>query len=115
MVYDSTGPVTVLLAFDSDMTGKSELARYIEVDPAAETNPAYTVIVIVGRGYWWFDKEAGWIETLAHPDSPYQEVLGFCTGLSNTLGGIANALRGFNFGEYIAPPGKPRITRSLKD
>jgi len=108
-VYDSSGPPTVLLAFDSDMSAKSEMMRYVEADPGAKDNPAHVAIVVVGRGYWWFHKKHGWIETLANSDIPYQEVLGFCTGLSNTLGEKANSMRGFNFGEYLDPPGNPKI------
>lgn len=108
-VYDNSGPATVLLAFDSDMSAKSELMRYFEADPGAKDNPAFMAIVVVGRGYWWFHKKHGWVETLANPDIPYQEVLGFCAGLSNTLGQKANSMRGFNFGEYLDPPGNPTI------
>lgn len=108
-VYDKSGPATVLLAFDSDMSAKSEMMRYAEADPSAKDSPAYMAIVVVGRGYWWFHEEDGWVETLANPEIPYQEVLGFCTGLSNTLGSVANSMRGFNFGEYLDPPGNPKI------
>lgn len=114
IVYDNTGPATVLLAFGSDISMKSELSRYLEVDPRGKDSPAYVAIVVVGRGYWWFKKGTGWVETLANPDVPYQEVLGFCTGLSNTLGGIANSMRGFNFGEYLDPPGDPQIASALE-
>lgn len=109
ITFDKSGLRTVLIAFDSDMTGKSELARYVEVDPQGRDNPAIVVILVVGRGYWWYDRDAGWVESLAKSDEPYQEVLSFCTGLSNTLGDVANSMRGFNFGSYLNPSAEARI------
>jgi hypothetical protein len=75
-------PASVLFALSSNLAvgGKTELARYDELRGNAV--PPLSALCIVGRGYWWFDKDRfqQWPERYE-----YAEVMGF-------LGGIMNAL-----------------------
>lgn len=74
--------IPALFAYGSDLSRKSELDRYRELDPEADTRPAIPVFCVVGKGYWWFH-EHGW---KFHPASDdHDEVIDFICGISNTI------------------------------
>ena len=114
-------PINVIFAFDSDLSGSpdNELTRYFELDGGANTQPAITVICIVGRGYW-FRGDGCW--QMFPPSTDLQEVLAFLAGISNTIPQIL-ALKGRpRFGNYltdetqrtkIVAPQKQKIGRRL--
>jgi|SRR6056297_570515 len=91
-------PIHALFAFDSDLegSGKSELDRYIEIDPSR--SPAISVICVVGKGYWYSGEE-GWQYYQASDD--HTEVLSFLAGISNTMPKLLSAKGRPQFGSYL--------------
>lgn len=47
---------TSLFAFDSDLSKKSELERYLKYDNNFFTNPSITVLTVANKGYYFFIK-----------------------------------------------------------
>lgn len=47
---------SVLFAYKSDLKSKSELDRFKENDEYFNTDPAVKIILVVGKGYWVFNK-----------------------------------------------------------
>ena len=93
----------VLFAFDSDLTSKTELERYAEIDPNWATRPMFQVICVLGRGYWRFGDKNVWHEQIADPKAPYEELVGFLTGFTNTLCAKANRTELVDFSHYLDP------------
>ena len=93
--------IPAFFAFDSDLAngGKSELARYQELDDKALTDPAIRVLCIVGRGYWCVTADGKWHDFPATAE--FQEVLTYLSGTVNSLPGIISS-RGFpQIGNYL--------------
>lgn len=97
------GPIRIFFAFASDLkASKSELDRYRELDPDADSTPALNCICVVGQGTWyhisgkWRDRRA---------DDDHIEVLSFLSVLVNTLSSRAAAARqqAPQFGDYLKP------------
>lgn len=84
---------------------ESELDRYIDVDDAALTAPACTILCIVGKGYCCVVNEAGgrngWYK-IGKSDG-VQEVVNFVGGIANSLVGFRMIRFGMKFGYYIIP------------
>lgn len=90
-------PPMVIFAFSSDISG-DELDRYLKYDGGEI--PAATVLCILGKGYWHWNK--GWVglaTDLVVP--PMTEFAAFITGLMNTLAGEETTMRPFNPGLYV--------------
>lgn len=90
----------VYFAYASNLTKKSELERYFELDNKLE--PSITVICVVGDGYYFYTKGQiqikntlytliEWVGVKAEQN---YEVLCF-------IGGILNTVREYNIGNYI--------------
>lgn len=79
-----TPTISALFAFESDISGKTELERYSERDPEWNINPLIRAICVAGRGYWWFSLEKQcWYE---HPPTENgEEVLEFLAIAANTM------------------------------
>lgn len=96
---------SVLLAFGSDLTGeaRTELARYQEIDPAWRDDPVVKVICIVGRGYWYFSPQRGWMYQRA--TQSFAEVLILLAQVVNTLANdpIVSDRPAPRFGDYLRP------------
>jgi len=83
LAHNLTPVISALFAFESDLTGKSELERYAERDQDWMQNPLIRAFCIVGRGYFWFSPEQkAWIVHPATDDA--EEVLEFLALASNT-------------------------------
>jgi len=105
--------IPALFAFASDLVpeGKSELERYRELDPAADTRPAIPVLCVAGRGYWWYkpnEPAEKWINHLPTDDS--EEVIDFLGGVANTIPDQIFLKGRPRFGHYII---RPRDFRKL--
>jgi hypothetical protein len=93
----------VYFAYGSDLSEKSELERYKELDPNFYENPAIDVICVIGKGYWYhyknFDnntrklKSSGW--KFIKPTADNYEVICFIGGTINTISDMPR------FGYYI--------------
>ena len=98
--------VWVFFAFDSDLSpgGKSEFARYRELDPSWKDDPIIRVMCIVGRGYWYFSNKKEWIYQRA--TDTYDEVLILLSQTVNTLMPriLSNSRPKPLFGDYLRPP-----------
>lgn len=83
-------PISVLFALGSDLTtdGKTESVRYDELRGSGP--PPLSALCVVGRGYWWFDKDKfqRWPER-----SEYSEIMGFLGGIMNALPGLWESRR----------------------
>lgn len=103
--------VPAFFAFDSDLAkeGKSELERYIQLDPDAELSPLVPVICVVGKGYWYFRRNDSidgisicrW--TYWAPTEGHDEVIGFLSGILNTIPDMVAARLRPRFGQYMLP------------
>ncbi len=83
-----TTTIPILFAFSSDLspTGKNEIDRYRENDPAANTSPSFPVICVAGRGYWRFETKRQNPSWLFHPPTTeHDEIIDFISGVSNTI------------------------------
>lgn len=95
-------PINALFAFTSDLKGsrKTELDRYRELDPNADTHPAIQVICVAGKGYWYSKPGGGW--RWAPPSQNLAEIMGFLGGLANTLPQLIAHKGRPRFGNYLA-------------
>ncbi|MBB4223958.1 DUF6602 domain-containing protein [Variovorax guangxiensis] len=100
VTYAASGMPSVLFAFASDIEG-DELERFLKYETSP--HPCFTVILVLGKGYW-FHTNQGWLGMTA-ADVPEPEMLFafFITGLTNTLVSEEMTMRGFNPGAYLAP------------
>ena len=83
-----TTTIPILFAFSTDLspTGKSEIDRYRENDPDADTKPTIPVICVAGRGYWRFETKRPKPSWLFHPPTDeHDEIIDFISGVSNTI------------------------------
>jgi hypothetical protein len=100
-------PRTALFAFGSDLTSKGELERYLEKDgppyPTSTPNPACLVMCVVGRSYscWMPHKNACDDLPLRHE---FDEVVGFLSGVANSLILHTKHREGLPFGYYLMNP-----------
>jgi hypothetical protein len=93
-------PSTVLFAFGSDISG-SELERYQR--HTEDGHPPCTVLCVLGKGYWFYHNEAGWLGHEASEDQPqYTEFCMFIAGLMNSLAADQTSLRPFSPGAYVS-------------
>jgi len=95
-IYGGRKPVPVLFAFDSDISGP-EIDRFLKYESAS--NPASTVLCVLGKGYWFFD--GGWHGHAASAENPLMEFCSFITGFMNTLAAEETTMMGFNPGGYV--------------
>jgi len=80
--------IFALFAVDSDLSpeGKSEIDRYRELDPQANTSPKIPILCVVGRGYWRYEITETSRCWLHHPATEqYDELVDFISGVSNTI------------------------------
>jgi len=100
-----------LFAWSSDLKDggiEEEFARYAELDEVAKTDPAATIICIVGKGYCYCHQDVGevtWFKVGAADG--IQEVVNFVGGVANSLMEFRLNRFGTKFGNYIIPVGKP--------
>ncbi len=97
--------LNLYFAFGSDLSGKgkSELDRYREYDPEADTNPAIRSICVVGQGYWWFNQhERKWMKNLTRSEN--EEVIDFVAGIVNTVPGLVPQKGRPRYGVYVVNP-----------
>lgn len=76
--------VNVLFAFGTDLSesGKSEIERYVEIDPG--TDPLIPVLCVQGRGYWFYKHtESRWVPRTITDN--HEEMLDFLGNLANTI------------------------------
>jgi hypothetical protein len=86
-------PSTVLFAFSSDMSG-SEIDRYLK--HTDDEHPPCTVLCVLGKGYWFYDRDRGWHGREVAAGLPaYTEFCMFITGFMNTLAGEETSIRPF--------------------
>jgi len=98
--HSITPIVTVFFSFSSDLTGKSELERYLVLDPEGNTDPLIRAICVVGSGYWYFyGHEQCWYYW--EPTDDYEEVVAFLGGIINTIPDAIASRGRPRFGEYI--------------
>jgi hypothetical protein len=94
--YEKSGLKSVLFAFASDIEG-DEMERYLKYDA---TPPVFTAILVLGKGYWFWDK--GWYGISAQElQDPAGLFALFITGFTNTLVTREASMRWFNPGSYI--------------
>jgi hypothetical protein len=101
-ILSGVPPIRALFAFESDQKGdpRRELDRYLSLDPdAASKDPALAVICILGRGYWWVDRENSWHFT--PPTVGYRELMVFLAGIANTCPEIMHYKGSAPFGWYL--------------
>ena len=92
-------PITVLFAFDSDLKG-CEIQRYLKYD--SNIHPLIRVIVVLGKGYWYWGGKGEWIGVLADDlNESYEEFACFMTGFTNTLAEQELTFKHFSPGKYI--------------
>jgi hypothetical protein len=98
--------VLVFFAFGSDLSldGKTELARYKELDSAWHDDPVIKVICVVGRGCWYFSAENRWRYLPA--TNTFDEVLILVSQIVNTLVRrlIVSDRPAPLFWDYLRPP-----------
>jgi hypothetical protein len=99
-------PRPALFAFNSDLTSKSELERYLEKDPQpyaapnSNPNPACLITCVVGRSYdFWHGEKSAWRSTPRQDE--FDEVVGFLSGVVNTLVRYTEGRKGLPFGLYL--------------
>jgi hypothetical protein len=96
-------PIRMLFAYESDLSEKSEFERYKEYDPGWQTNPLYSGICVVGKGYYTWavnpqDRSLNWL--WFKPKERFYEVLGMISGIVNTLTGPFSP----DYGYYLLYP-----------
>lgn len=93
-------PTTVLLAFDSDISG-SEIERYMK--HTEDESPPCTVLCVLGKGYWFYKAlTKSWYGEQTPSGAPaYTEFCMFITGFMNTLAGEETTLKPFVPGVYV--------------
>jgi hypothetical protein len=99
-VTATPNPIPVLFALGSDLisSAEAEMMRYRALDEQADIRPAFRVICVVGRGYWYFG-DTRWLHVAASPD--LDEVMSFLAGLTNTVPQLLAAKGRPRFGRYI--------------
>lgn len=118
IIYQPIGPpspavIPALFAFGSDLTldGKSELTRYREVDPEADTSPVIPILCVAGRGFWWYkpnEPAEKWINHL--PTEDHEEIIDLLGGVANTVPDQVAFKGRPRFGHYLL---RPREFRKL--
>lgn len=103
----SAYPVNMLFAFDTDLAidGMDEITRYRNYDENANGEPAIQAICVVGRGYWYFEKNGSWKHMPATPQ--LDEVMTFLAGTTNTIPQLLVVKGRPRFGLYLQPDEKP--------
>ena len=99
--------IPALFAFQTDLAagGKDELARYRELDDAADTYPIIPVFCVAGRGYWWFRPQEPAEKWICHPPTDkHDEVIDFIGGVANTVPDQISFKGRPRFGQYIIHP-----------
>lgn len=93
-------PTTVLLAFDSDISG-SEVERYMK--HTGDDSPPCTVLCVLGKGYWFYDyRSKKWYgKDTTESDVENFEFCMFITGFMNSLAAEETAMRPFYPGAYV--------------
>lgn len=93
-------PICALFCFGSDLIAdpSAELARYRSLDDQADTRPLFSVLCIVGRGYWYFADR--WKFCAA--DSDRSEIMAWLAGTTNTLPQLIVAKGRPRFGMYLS-------------
>jgi hypothetical protein len=99
ITYKDTPPA-VLFAFSTDING-NELERYLEYDK--NSCPMFTVLFVVGKGYWFWNNQQWYGVRADEHDSPEGIFASFIAGFTNTLAGHEATLRGFSPGKYMCP------------
>ncbi len=97
--------ISMLFAYDTDLTTKEELERCRELDEEADTNPAVRVFCVAGHGYWWFkpnEPQEKWIKHL--PTDDHEEVIELIGGIANTIPDLIVQKGRPRFGEYFIEP-----------
>jgi hypothetical protein len=89
--------ISEVFALDSDLaaSGKTELDRYREIDPTDD--PPLRAICVVGRGYWFYDRE--W--RFEPPNDDHEEVLKFIAGLFDMFIKVAQTRPHPGFSRYL--------------
>lgn len=103
--YSMKMVLNLYFAFGTDLSGngKSELDRYREYDPEADTNPAIKSICVIGQGYWWFNQhERRWMKNITL--SKNEEVIDFVAGVVNTIPSLVLQKGKPRIGLYIVSP-----------
>ncbi|UJW85275.1 DUF6602 domain-containing protein [Devosia sp. SL43] len=100
LMTNTPWPVSAMFAFGSDLApnGQSEIERYRTYDEKANEDPAVQVICVVGRGYWYFDRQ-GWRFLEASED--LREVMMLLGGTANTIPELVAAKGSPKFGQYL--------------
>jgi hypothetical protein len=93
-------PVMGLFAFDTTIKG-NELERYLTYDNS--TPPLFTLIIVLGKGYWTWINQKWYGVTVDDFDDPGGIFAGFIAGFTNTLVACEATLRGFSPGIYMNP------------
>ncbi|TGL36057.1 DUF6602 domain-containing protein [Leptospira perdikensis] len=86
-----TQPICVYFAYATDITEISELERYSRYDKNFWTNPVIDVICIIGKGYWYCQRDQNqqriiWYFNKSEKDN--YEVGLFLSGIINTLSSV---------------------------
>jgi hypothetical protein len=99
--YQQSGPATILFAFGSDISGH-ELGRYLKYD--LDKNPAFTGLLVLGKGYWYWTQDKGWFGATVEDFSEEQAIFAlFIAGFTNTLASQEATIRAFVPGNYMLP------------
>jgi len=107
--HQITPVIPAFFAFGTDLSEKSEIDRYIELDPEGEFSPVIPVICVAGKGYWYYrrdttpsgDSIGKWWHWA--PSTDYNEIFGFLSGILNTIPDAVASRGRPRFGEYLLP------------
>jgi len=101
-ITGSASVSTVLLAFDSDISG-NELDRYLKHADPTRSTPACVALCVLGKGYWFFDGATKrWHGGATRTgDAAFTEFAYFITGFMNTLAQQELTFRAFQPGSYV--------------
>ncbi|MGY4478652.1 DUF6602 domain-containing protein [Bradyrhizobium sp. USDA 3364] len=113
-------PPRFIFAWSSDLKEEgiqAELERYIAVDEKALSDPAATILCVVGKGYCYAitsgDGKCAWYSVGV--SDGIQEVVNFLGGIANSLVDRRLQRFGTKFGHYIIPVGIPVKMQEVGD
>ncbi|HMM04424.1 MULTISPECIES: DUF6602 domain-containing protein [unclassified Dysgonomonas] len=99
-------------ALDSDLTKETELERYKKYDSSFYTDPSITIILVIGKGYWYYNRQVK--DNKWYGYWSFQEASIDNYEVAMLLGGMINTLNQGKpqFGYYILPDGNFKIVDS---
>lgn len=105
----------IYFAYATDLNLKSELERYKNLDSNFHTNPAINVICVIGKGYWYFQKEKK--DNRTYSCWKFLKAIEGGYEIACFIGGVINTINtnGPSFGEYLMDKNHSFITVEEKE